>query len=109
MTRRTLPQRRYAETFDLEFSLQAGGTLHHTITVGYFPDTREPAEVFVNGIKSGTDAEALARDGAILLSLALQHHVPLQTITQAITRTPTGEPMTIVGALADRLRQEVKP
>jgi hypothetical protein len=107
MTRRTLPQRRYAETFDLEFQLQQGGTLHHVVTVGYFDDG-QPAEVFVSTIKSGTDAEALARDGAILLSLAMQHHVPLETIASAITRTPQGQPMTIVGMLADRLREEAK-
>lgn len=105
MTRHTLPQRRYAETFDLEFQLQNGHMLRHVVTVGYYDDG-QPAEVFVSAIKSGTDAEALARDGAILLSLAMQHHVPLDTIASAITRTPQGEPMTIVGKLADELRKQ---
>lgn len=59
------------------------------------------AEVFLNCAKSGTQAETLARDSAVLLSLALQHGVPLATIGHAITRDADGKPSGPVGALVD--------
>lgn len=101
MTQRTvLPQRRAAETFDLQHR-------HHRdpyrVTVGYVPGTDQPAEVFVHGPKAGSESEALGRDGAILLSLAMQFGVPLETIRGAITREGNGEPSTIIGAVVDLL------
>ncbi len=98
MTRTLLPQRRFCETF----------TITHwgrpwQITVGFYDDQVTPGEVFVSGGKTGTEAEGTARDGAILLSLALQHGVPLNTIRHAITRNADGSPSTIVGAIIDRM------
>ena len=49
MIRRTLAQRRAAETFDLRFWNQL-----FTVTVGFYPDGT-PAEVFVDIAKSGAD------------------------------------------------------
>ncbi len=43
-------------------------------------------EVFINGGKSGEVVEAIARDGAVLLSLALQYGADLSNIRSAITR-----------------------
>jgi hypothetical protein len=59
------------------------------------------AEVFLNCAKSGTQAETLARDSAVLLSLALQHGVPIETISHAITRDADGKPSGPIGALVD--------
>jgi hypothetical protein len=98
--RQTLPQRRFAETFDLVHGE------HNTvfkITVGYWPQRDEPAEVFITGAKAGSSLEAVARDGAVLLSIALQFGVPLEVIRGAITRNEDGTPSTIVGAVVDRL------
>ena len=101
--RRALPQRRRCETFDLAFG---GLARNHTITVGYY-DSGEIGEVFINGGKSGEQVEAIARDSAVLLSLALQYGADLQNIKSAITRDGQGEPSTIVGAVVDRLCAEV--
>ena len=101
--RRALPQRRRCETFDLAFG---GLARNHTITVGYY-DSGEIGEVFINGGKSGEQVEAIARDSAVLLSLALQYGADLQNIKSAITRDGQGEPSTIVGAVVDRLCGEV--
>jgi hypothetical protein len=74
------------------------------VTVGYYADGRV-AEVFIDGAKSGTDMGAVTRDGAILLSLALQHGVALATIKHAITRNQRGEAETIVGAVVEALEK----
>ena len=74
--RRNLPQRRASENFDIEFG---GIGRAHQITVGFYSDG-SIGEVFIDGGKSGQDAEAIARDGAILLSLALQYGAALANI-----------------------------
>jgi hypothetical protein len=99
--RHTLPVRRRSETFDIPWG---GYTRYHTVTVGYYDDGKI-GEVFINGGKSGEQVEAIARDGAVLLSIALQHGVPLDTVRSAITRDGQGEPSSIVGAVVDRLRE----
>lgn len=97
--RRALPMRRRCETFEVAFG---GLTKSHTVSVGYYADDR-PGEVFITGGKSGEQVEAIARDGAVLLSMALQHGVALDTIKHAITRDSQGQPSSIVGAVVDRL------
>lgn len=98
--RAALPMRRRSETFDIAWG---GLTRAHTVTLGFYADGRV-GEVFINGGKSGEQTEAIARDGAVLLSLALQHGVQLETIAGALTRGPRGEPGSIIGAVVDQLR-----
>jgi hypothetical protein len=95
--RDTLPQRRAAETFVLRFWNQ-----DFSVTVGSYPNGRA-GEVFVDGAKTGADTAATARDAAVMLSLALQHQIPLETIRHALTRAGNGEPASILGAIVDRL------
>ena len=97
MVRRTLPQRRAAETFDLRFWNQL-----FTVTIGFYADGR-PGEVFIDGCKTGTDIESIARDAGVLLSLALQHGVPPKTIRRAVTRGASDEPASILGAIVDSI------
>lgn len=105
-TRNHLPSRRYSESFALRF----GGrnrTFH--ITCGYYDHgRRQLGEVFVSGGKSGQDDEALARDGAVLISLGLQHGVPLGIMGGAITRNQDGSPSSIIGAVLDQLLEREK-
>src|SRR4249920_1884760 len=98
--RRVLPQRRLAETFIVNHGNQ---NTPFVVTVGYHDNGVEIGEVFIAGSKSGSDFDAVARDGAILLSLAMQHGVPLDTIRHAVTREEDGRPSTIIGAVIDRL------
>jgi hypothetical protein len=100
--RRALPMRRRSETFEIEFG---GLNKSHTVTVGYYDDDMH-GEVFINGGKSGEVVEAIARDSAVLLSLALQYGVPLDTVKRAITRDGQGAPASIVGAVVDQLDRE---
>lgn len=97
--RNALPMRRDSETFEINF----GGLKNsHVVTVGYYSDGTL-GEVFINGGKSGEQVEAIARDGAVLLSLALQHGVALDTIKNALTRDAQNQPQSIIGVVVDRL------
>ena len=105
--RRVLPQRRVTETAVITFRVPFNGARRdYTVSTGFFPDSRQPAEVFVTGAKVGTEVEATARDGAILISLALQHGISLEVMRGAITREENGEASTIVGAVLDMLYRE---
>lgn len=97
MTRDVLPERRAVETFDLWHD-----SMSFTVSIGFYDDGR-PGEVFVTGTKAGSGVEAVSRDGAILISLALQHGVPVDVIRHAVTRTAGDEPSSIIGAVVDRL------
>lgn len=97
--REALPARRRCDNFTIEHGNLAGG---YAVNIGYYDDG-SIGEVFINGGKSGQTAEAIARDGAILLSIALQYGVSLEDIKRAITRDSRGEPLSIIGAVVDRL------
>ena len=99
MIRRTLPQRRAAETFNLRFWNQA-----FTVTVGFYADGT-PGEVFIDGGKTGQDIQSTARDAAVVLSLALKHGTAIETIRHAVTRNGSGSAASILGAVADALRR----
>ena len=98
--RRTLPQRRAAETFDLRFWNQS-----FTVTVGFYADGT-PGEVFIHSCKTGNDIQSIARDAGVLLSLALQHGVLPETIRHAITSGTSEEPASIIGAIADAMHRQ---
>ena len=95
MIRRTLPQRRAAETFDLRFWNQP-----FTVTVGFYADGT-PGEVFIDGSKTGNDIQSIARDAGVLLSLALQHGVPPKQFATPSPAAPSEEPASILGAVVD--------
>ena len=95
--RRVLPQRRAAETFGLKFWSQP-----FTVTVGFYADGT-PGEVFIGGGKTGQDIQSTARDAAVVLSLAMQHGTPIETIRHAITRDGLGAATSILGAIVDAI------
>lgn len=102
MTRDRLPGRRNAVTFEL-----ADGNHLYTVTAGVYEDGRL-GEVFIVPrlqVKSGTPLEAVARDGAIILSLALQHGCPLDVIRAALTRDEKGEASGPIGKICDELAE----
>lgn len=97
--RRVLPERRRSQTFNIQFG---GISRPHTVTVSLYPDD-SPGEVFISSGRSGEMVEAIARDGAILISLCLQHNVPLDTIQRALTRDDRNAPTSIIGVVIDKL------
>lgn len=101
--RNILPQRRASESFAIEHQSKRA-----TVTIGYFPDG-SIGEVFITSPKIGSDFEAIARDGAVLISLAIQHRVPLHIMRHAITREEDGSASTILGAVIDKLIEDMPP
>ena len=97
MIRRTLPQRRAAETFDLRFWNRP-----FTVTVGFYPDGT-PGEVFIDGGKTGNDIDSIARDVGVVISPSLQHHIEIEALRHAVTRDARGEAASLVGAVVDAL------
>jgi hypothetical protein len=96
MTARShLPNRRTAETFEIEC-----GGLRYICTVGRYPEGRI-GELFLNNHKSNSASDANARDAAIVCSLALQNGVPLETIRRALLRDSQGRPTTPLGCALD--------
>jgi len=97
--RRRLPDRRLAETFELEC---AG--LRYTCTIGRFHDGRV-AEIFLSNHKSTSASDANARDAAIVASLALQHGVALEVIRRALLRDAQGRASTPLGVAIDAIAE----
>jgi hypothetical protein len=69
---------------------------------GFYADDT-PGEVFIDGGKTGQDIQSTARDAAVVLSLALQHGVPVEVIAHAVTRDSTGAAASILGAIVDAI------
>jgi hypothetical protein len=90
--RERLPNRRQCESFEFR---HAG--LDFTLAAGFYPDGRI-AEIFLSSHKPGSPIEAIARDSAIMASLALQFGAPLKTIRLALTKDHDGGPATLLGA-----------
>jgi ribonucleoside-diphosphate reductase alpha chain len=79
--RQPLPARRPVERFEFNYNSQ-----RFTACIGRFPDGRL-AEIFLTcDRRSGSELDGMARDAAILLSLALQYGCPLQTAIEALGR-----------------------
>jgi hypothetical protein len=97
--REQLSARRFSEMFELR---HGGKRAVFHVTLGRYDDGRI-GEVFITGSKSGSDLEANVRDTAILVSLALQHGVPLATMAAAITREGDGSASTVIGVVLDKL------
>lgn len=95
--RERLPNRRPNESFGFEKDGH-----RYDVTVGKYRDGRL-AEIFIGCGKIGTAIEVNARDGAILISLLLQHGCPLNEIQRALTRNMDGSAAGPLGALVDRL------
>ncbi len=105
VSRQRLPDRRFSETFMLEWGRQ---NTEFAVTVGFYPDASgghrgPPGEVFISGAKAGSDVDAATRDNAVLISLGLQYGVPLELMQRAMTRELDGTPSTIAGRVVDML------
>ncbi len=103
--RRILPQRRRAETFEIEWG---GVGRRFAVTLGFYDDGAL-GEVFITGGKSGEAVEAIARDAAVVLSLALQYGAEIENVATAITRDGAETPSSILGAVVDQLLPEKNP
>ena len=83
-TRNRLPDRRPAESFELEVE-----GIRYTATLGRFPDGTI-GELFLSSHKTNSSADTAARDCGVALSIALQYGADLETIRRALCRDSQG-------------------
>lgn len=108
-SRSALPNRRRSTNFTLEFQGE-----RYDVTTGFYDDGRF-GEIFINRIrdkaaaKLGQQLDAVCRDSAILMSLALQYGGNLADLKHSITRDDDGAPMSIVGAIVDSVNLKEPP
>jgi hypothetical protein len=95
--RKILPNRRGCETFEIKHADRI-----YQVTIGRFPEGTI-GEVFVTGAKVGSAMEAVARDAAVCVSIALQYGVPLTILRHAVTREQDASPSSIIGAVLDQI------
>ena len=95
--RELLANRRQCESFDFR---HAG--VDFTVCRGFYPDGRV-AEIFLSSDKPGSPIEAIARDAAVTVSIALQFGADLGTIRGALTKDHDGSPATVLGTALDVL------
>ena len=95
--RETLPTRRPQISFAF-----ARGAIRFIGSIGFSP-AWTPREVFLSCEKTTAEIEAVGRDAAILISLALQHGCDFDTMRGAITRDETGAASTLIGQLLDEI------
>ena len=100
VARARLPNRRPAETFEIEV---AG--LRYLATISRFPDGRL-AEIFLSNHKTNSGADVHARDSAIVTSIALQHGADPEVICRALCRDSQGNASGPLGAALDFVVKE---
>jgi hypothetical protein len=101
-TRLILPNRRRCQTLDFEHAGQ-----RHSLTFSRYHDGR-PGEIFLSSRHIGSPLEAIARDAAVTVSIALQHGAPLATISGALTKDHGGGPATLLGAALDAIAEATR-
>lgn len=107
MTRKHPPQRRPSITAEVVWQGHP-----FTITSGLDPATGNILDVFADTPKGGQMQATLA-DACVLISIALQHGVPLHDLSKSLARVPVltapqgfTAPASPVGAIVDALMQE---
>lgn len=97
MIREPLPFRRDCTSHALLFG---GGD--YVVGIGRFADGHA-AEIFISSDNPSSEMGDISRDGAVLISIALQCGVPAIVMRDAVTRTHDGVAASIIGAALDLL------
>jgi hypothetical protein len=106
-TRHRLANRRAHETIAIEHEGQRYKIGLGREVLGIDPEKVGPiVEIFLNAQKVNTQADTLASDGAILMSMLLQYGCPPADIAHAMKRNPDGSPASPLGRAAAFLIEE---
>jgi hypothetical protein len=98
--RERLPNRRSAETFEID----ALG-LRFRATIGRHPSGKI-GEIFRSNHRVNSMAGIMASDAAVVASIALQYGVPLDVIRHALMRDSRGKPSGPLGVVLDLIAEE---
>jgi hypothetical protein len=102
LERLELPARRGGENFEFLFDGQ-----RFTASVRYASVTDvSPREVFLGAEKPDSAVDLAARDGAVLVSIALQYGVGLGELARSLSRNLDGSAGSPIAALLDLLTRE---
>ena len=82
MSRRRLPNRRVSQTYSFRWQ-----GMDFIATVSRFPDGKL-AEIFLSNGKIDSTADVIARDSAVLCSIALQFGADVEVLRKALLREP---------------------
>jgi hypothetical protein len=100
VTRTPLPYRRPNETRDVAFAGQL-----YSVCVGY-DERGQPAEVFADGPREGSDVRAIMSDACVLISIALQHGITRAELERSLGIVPrwidgneSEGPASLIGAI----------
>jgi len=92
VTREPLPHRRYGESFDIQHL-----GIRYSMQIGCYEDGRV-GEVFLGMEKAaGTAMDVNARDMAVVMSMAIQHGVPIERMLKAVTKDSEGRSEGLMG------------
>lgn len=112
MNRRHRPApRRTHETIAIEhesqrYKIGLGREILCNGSCGSRPRLSPVVEIFLNAQKVNSPLDVLASDGAILLSLLIQHGCPPDVIRHAMKRNPDGTPASPLGRAAAYLEED---
>lgn len=82
-TRARLPHRRQTVTQGIE-----SRGMRMELSAGFDPKDGALREMFVGGIKDGSLLDAIMGDVAVIVSVALQHGVPIEAMGHSVARIP---------------------
>lgn len=107
--RRHLANRRPALTFKLNHTYASGAQHPFFVTIGlYNRNNSEIGEVFINTAgRAGNEADIMAADAAVAISLALQYGCPIEVMTAAMKRNADGSPMGVLSHALDEATRMV--
>lgn len=104
-SRKRLPDRRPNRTETIQWAGQK-----FAVSIGFWPDSGHPAEIFIDGAKAGSDLRAILADTSVLLSLCLQYGIEPSALLHSMGRVPVSEtesaPASIIGTICEALAQE---
>lgn len=104
-TRKKLPARRKSEVIELSHVLSNGNSQQYFASVGRYADG-SIGEIFLDMGRQSNEVANLARDAALILSIALQYGVPIEEMRASAGRSESGNPHSVIGTALDLLASE---
>lgn len=97
-TREPLPNRRYSESVEIRFL-----GISYAMQIGFHDDGRI-GDIFLGMEKAaGSQMDVTSRDAAVVISMAMQHGVPLDRMLSAVTKDESGRPEGLIGHVLQML------
>lgn len=103
--RKKLPNRRASEVIEMSHVLASGNVQQYFADISKYDDG-SVAEIFLDMGRQSNEVANLARDAAMVLSIALQHGIPIEEMRASVGRDETGLPHSVIGTALDLVANE---